>query len=117
MSAAGAEGLPQPCVILETELLLTFSAKEAADGSASRASGGGALASVMLLPQAATDTAGRFRVWLVAKNNATAQRSSVHLVWDRKSRGGFPELPELKRLIRDIIAPELSLGHSEKHGA
>lgn len=36
------------------------------------------------------------------------------LVWDRKEQGGFPELAELKRLVRDVIAPERELGHSDR---
>jgi len=34
-------------------------------------------------------------------------------VWCRKRDGGFPELAELKRRVRDRIAPGKSLGHSE----
>jgi len=34
-------------------------------------------------------------------------------VWCRKSDGGFPELAELKRRVRDRVAPGKSLGHSE----
>lgn len=36
------------------------------------------------------------------------------VVWDRKEQGGFPELAELKRLVRDVIAPERALGHSAR---
>lgn len=36
------------------------------------------------------------------------------LVFSRKAAGRFPELKELKQLIRDIIAPEKPLGHSDK---
>ncbi len=36
------------------------------------------------------------------------------LVWSRKEAGRFPEIPELKRLTRDRIAPGRSLGHSDK---
>lgn len=36
------------------------------------------------------------------------------LVWSRKERGRFPELKELKQLIRDRIAPEKDLGHSDR---
>ena len=39
------------------------------------------------------------------------------LVWDRKERGGFPELAELKRLVRDVIAPDRELGHSDHRPA
>jgi selenoprotein W-related protein len=38
------------------------------------------------------------------------------LLWCRKRDGGFPELAELKRRIRDRIAPGKSLGHSEAGG-
>ncbi len=36
------------------------------------------------------------------------------LVWSRKEQGGFPELKELKQRIRDCIAPEKGLGHSDR---
>ncbi|MGR9107607.1 MAG: SelT/SelW/SelH family protein [Gammaproteobacteria bacterium] len=36
------------------------------------------------------------------------------LVWSRKSAGRFPEITELKRLVRDRIAPDKPLGHTEK---
>ncbi len=36
------------------------------------------------------------------------------LVWDRKGQGRFPEITELKQLVRDVIAPQKSLGHSDK---
>jgi selenoprotein W-related protein len=36
-----------------------------------------------------------------------------HLLWDRKSEGRFPEMKELKQRVRDHIAPELNLGHSD----
>ena len=35
-------------------------------------------------------------------------------VWSRKQMGRFPDIKELKQRIRDQIAPERSLGHSEK---
>jgi selenoprotein W-related protein len=35
-------------------------------------------------------------------------------IWSRKAQGGFPELPQLKRLVRDRVAPELDLGHSDR---
>lgn len=34
-------------------------------------------------------------------------------VWERKANGGFPEAKILKQRVRDIIAPEKSLGHSD----
>jgi selenoprotein W-related protein len=36
------------------------------------------------------------------------------VVWNRKTEGRFPETKELKRRLRDIIAPDKSLGHSER---
>jgi selenoprotein W-related protein len=35
-------------------------------------------------------------------------------VWSRKADGGFPDMPELKRLVRDRVAPAKRLGHSER---
>ena len=116
-----AIAMPKPCLVIEycdrcrwmhraiwlqTELLITFSEKGALDNDASKASGGGYLASSMLVPQAKPETAGRFRVWLVLTN-------AVELIWDRKTHGGFPELRVLKNRVRDKVAPTQHLGHSE----
>jgi selenoprotein W-related protein len=35
------------------------------------------------------------------------------LVWDRKAESRFPEAAELKQRVRDIVAPEKALGHSD----
>lgn len=35
------------------------------------------------------------------------------MVWDRAEKGGFPEVKELKQLVRDILAPKKNLGHSD----
>ena len=35
-------------------------------------------------------------------------------IWSRKERGAFPDIKELKRLVRDRVAPEKDLGHSER---
>lgn len=35
-------------------------------------------------------------------------------VFDRKEAGHFPEIKELKQLVRDIVNPAKSLGHSDK---
>ena len=35
------------------------------------------------------------------------------LVWSRKVEGRFPELKELKQRVRDVVAPDLPLGHSD----
>lgn len=36
------------------------------------------------------------------------------VLFDRKREGRFPETKELKQLIRDVICPDKSLGHSDK---
>jgi selenoprotein W-related protein len=36
------------------------------------------------------------------------------LVWSRKAQGRFPEITELKQLVRDQIAPGRDLGHSDR---
>jgi selenoprotein W-related protein len=35
-------------------------------------------------------------------------------VWSRKDQGRFPELKELKQIVRDHVAPDKSLGHSDR---
>lgn len=35
-------------------------------------------------------------------------------VFDRKEKGRFPEIKELKQLVRDVVSPGKSLGHSDK---
>ena len=40
-------------------------------------------------------------------------RVGAQVVWSRAAEGRFPELKELKQRLRDVIAPERSLGHSD----
>ena len=35
-------------------------------------------------------------------------------VWSRSDEGRFPEMKELKQRIRDRVAPDRSLGHSDE---
>lgn len=35
------------------------------------------------------------------------------LLWDRAERRGFPEITTLKQLVRDRVAPDKPLGHSD----
>lgn len=35
-------------------------------------------------------------------------------LWDRKRDGGFPDIKQLKQLVRDQVAPDKTLGHSER---
>ncbi|MGZ3940238.1 MAG: SelT/SelW/SelH family protein [Flavisolibacter sp.] len=37
------------------------------------------------------------------------------IVFDRKRQGGFPEIKELKQIIRDKVNPGKSLGHADRH--
>ena len=56
------------------------------------------LGGVMLIP----GSGGIFRI-----------SSGDALLWDRATEGGFPELKTLKQIVRDLVAPERHLGHSE----
>jgi len=42
-------------------------------------------------------------------------RVDDELIWSRKEKGRFPEITELKQLVRDRIAPQKHLGHSDQH--
>jgi selenoprotein W-related protein len=33
------------------------------------------------------------------------------LIWSRKDQGRFPEIKELKQMVRDQVAPDRDLGH------
>jgi selenoprotein W-related protein len=43
-----------------------------------------------------------------------AIRANGALIWSRKEKGGFPEITELKQLVRDHIAPGRDLGHADQ---
>ncbi|KAI8995730.1 Rdx family-domain-containing protein [Gaertneriomyces semiglobifer] len=57
---------------------------------------------------------GIFIVNLITKNEEGTGDITVKCVWDRKVDGGFPDLKVLKQRVRDIIAPAVGLGHSDK---
>ena len=38
------------------------------------------------------------------------------ILWSRKDEGRFPDITELKRRVRDAIAPEKPLGHADRRG-
>jgi len=61
------------------------------------------LAAVALIPDA---SGGRFEV-----------RVDGELVWSRKERNRFPDIAELKRIVRDRVAPDRNLGHVDKRSA
>lgn len=37
-------------------------------------------------------------------------------IWSRADQGRFPEVKELKQLVRDRVAPGRPLGHSDRKG-
>ncbi|KAJ5374252.1 hypothetical protein N7517_006258 [Penicillium concentricum] len=70
------------------------------------------LGEVALVPK----TGGVFTVtiWhgtLNSEGNVTTQEI---ILWDRKRDGGFPEVKALKSLVRNVIAPERDLGHTDR---
>jgi selenoprotein W-related protein len=61
------------------------------------------LAALELIP---SETSGTFQV-----------RVGEELVWCRQLDHGFPQASELKRRVRDRVAPGRPLGHSDATGA
>jgi selenoprotein W-related protein len=57
------------------------------------------LSAVTLKP---SEISGSFKISIEGKN-----------IFDRKEYGGFPEIKELKQLVRDVVAPGKSLGHTD----
>ena len=57
------------------------------------------LATVTLQP----DTGGRFEILLDGA-----------AIWERKREGGFPDIAELKRRVRDRLDPGRDLGHVDR---
>ena len=55
---------------------------------------------VLLQP---SETSGRFTV-----------RMNEQELFDRKAAGRFPDIKELKQLVRDAVAPGKALGHSDR---
>lgn len=55
---------------------------------------------IMLIP---SEISGRYTVSI-----------NDNIIYDRKREGRFPEIKELKQLVRDVINPEKTLGHSDK---
>ena len=59
------------------------------------------IASVTLIPA----TGGLFQITLDGE-----------VIWDRKERGGFPDVKVLKQMVRDRVWPERDLGHIDRTG-
>jgi selenoprotein W-related protein len=49
-----------------------------------------------------SETNGRFTIYATEK-----------IIFDRKEYGGFAEIKEIKQLLRDVIAPGKTLGHTD----
>lgn len=41
-------------------------------------------------------------------------RVDEETIWSRKERGRFPDVKELKQLVRERIAPGKNLGHTDR---
>ena len=41
-------------------------------------------------------------------------RAQGELIWSRQAAGRFPDIKELKQLVRDHIAPGEDLGHTDR---
>ena len=41
-------------------------------------------------------------------------RVDGELIWSKKDQGRFPDSKELKQRVRDRVAPDRSLGHSDR---
>ena len=50
-----------------------------------------------------SEVAGRFNI-----------RIDEQVLFDRKTEGRFPDIKELKLLVRDMVCPGKNLGHSDK---
>ena len=41
-------------------------------------------------------------------------RLGKNVIWSRKDKGRFPDIKELKQIVRDSIAPGKDLGHTDR---
>ncbi len=41
-------------------------------------------------------------------------RTGDKVLWSREKEGRFPDIKEIKQIVRDTIAPEKQLGHIDK---
>jgi selenoprotein W-related protein len=41
-------------------------------------------------------------------------RLDDRLIWDRRRDGGFPDAKLLKQMVRDCVAPDRDLGHTDR---
>ncbi|KAJ5142623.1 uncharacterized protein N7515_001410 [Penicillium bovifimosum] len=57
-------------------------------------------------------TGGVFTVTIWHSINESQTEETI--LWDRKRDGGFPEVKALKSLVRNVIAPDRDLGHTDR---
>ncbi|MGN5954288.1 SelT/SelW/SelH family protein [Sphingobacterium lactis] len=50
-----------------------------------------------------SEIAGRYTIYL-----------NQEIIFDRKREGRFPEIKELKQLVRNLVNPDKPLGHSDR---
>ncbi|KAG5998783.1 hypothetical protein E4U52_004775 [Claviceps spartinae] len=50
----------------------------------------------------------------VAGMGTATGTGEVQVLWDRKRDGGFPEVKDLKRRVRDVVEPGRNLGHVDR---
>ncbi|KAG6131536.1 hypothetical protein E4U28_006890 [Claviceps purpurea] len=46
--------------------------------------------------------------------DASTGTGDIQVLWDRKRDGGFPEVKDLKRRVRDVVEPGRNLGHVDR---
>ena len=61
------------------------------------------LSAVTIIPSRREDSGGIYKVTI----------DDEQVLWDRKQQGGFPSTKALKQLVRDLVAPDQFLGHSD----
>ena len=71
------------------------------------------LEAVTLLPSRPPAPGGEFVVQCYQSSDGTEGQTEPMTLWNRKENGGFPEITELKQLVRDKIDPNFSLGHGD----
>ncbi|KAG6011555.1 hypothetical protein E4U41_005475, partial [Claviceps citrina] len=50
----------------------------------------------------------------VSSSPPPQKKKKLLLLWDRARDGGFPEVKELKRRVRDVVEPGRDLGHVDR---
>jgi len=61
-----------------------------------------------------SDQSGTFKIIVSNISERVPEKDSEKIVWDRIVDEGFPQIKELKKRVRDIIAPERELGHLDR---